>query len=107
MTSQLTTHILDTTTGLPAASVVVTLATGAGIELARGATDADGRLALGAEALDAGTYRLRFETGEYFAGAGREVFYPSVAIEFVVSEARHYHVPLLLSPFGYSTYRGS
>ncbi len=78
-----------------------------GLEIATGITDADGRLALGPEVLTAGDYALTFTTGLYFAGRGVDTFYPSVTITFTVAELPHYHVPLLLSPFGYSTYRGS
>jgi 5-hydroxyisourate hydrolase len=74
-------------------------------------TDADGRvreLLPTGTPLVAGTYRLTFETGVYFTGAGVEAFYPSVPVMFTVRDAKqHYHVPLLLSPYGYSTYRGS
>ncbi len=110
----ISTHILDTTRGRPASGVAVTLERldGAGaVRLGGGATDADGRVrALVPEgtALAAGTYRLRFEVGEYFARLGVEAFYPRVEITFAVaSPGGHHHVPLLLSPFGYCTYRGS
>jgi 5-hydroxyisourate hydrolase len=78
--------------------------------LGRGATDADGRLRdLVAEgtALAAGRYRLTFDTGAYFRDRGEAAFYPEVAVVFTVAADEHHHVPLLLSPFGYSTYRGS
>ena len=103
--STLSTHVLDTSTGEPAADMTVHLSrsTGEGWEsVATMTTDDDGR-AGGTGELDAGTYRLGFETGEY----GNE-FYPFVHVVFSVDESRgHYHVPLLLSPYGYSTYRGS
>jgi 5-hydroxyisourate hydrolase len=112
--SAITTHVLDTARGRPAAGVAIVLervAEGAATTIGRGVTDADGRLRdlLPAGApLDAGTYRLGFDTGGYFAAQGVESFYPEVAIVFLVkSGGEHYHVPLLLSPFGYSTYRGS
>ncbi len=114
--THLTTHILDAATGTPAAGVEVTLAAQrAGLHkttMAEGVTDADGRLALGPELLDAGDYTLTFRTGAYFAAQGVESFYPFVTVTFTVEVAddgtsRHYHVPLLLSPFAYSTYRGS
>jgi 5-hydroxyisourate hydrolase len=71
-------------------------------------TDDDGRvMALAPEGLAPGVYRLVFDTGSYFAGGGRTGFYPEVSITFTVDEERHYHVPLLLSPFAFSTYRGS
>lgn len=109
--SAITTHVLDTSRGRPAAGVAVRLERGKEV-LARGATDADGRLRDllpddGAP-LEPGTYRLVFDTGRYFAGQGEACFYPEVAVAFQVRDAgEHYHVPLLLSPFGYSTYRGS
>lgn len=107
--THLTTHVLDATAGAPAVGVAVSLATGAGEPVAAGTTDADGRLALGPDALDAGTYSLTFDTGAYFDGRGQETFYPVATVTFSVATGphRHYHVPLLLSPFAYSTYRGS
>jgi 5-hydroxyisourate hydrolase len=106
--SGITTHILDTATGRPAAGVPITL------EILRadqwaligsGETDGDGRLrSLLTKAPEAGTYRITFNSGAYFPDG----FFPSVAITFTVAGGQeHYHVPLLLSPFGYSTYRGS
>jgi len=105
--SHLTTHVLDATTGAPAAAVQVALTALDGAEIARGRTDADGRLALGPDALEVGDYALTFATGLYFAGRAMDTFYPTVSIAFSVEDLPHYHVPLLLSPFGYSTYRGS
>lgn len=112
--SKITTHVLDTARGRPAASVSVTLERedkDGWAFVGHGATDADGRLKslLGEdEEADAGAYRLTFETGAYFAAQGVESFYPRVSVVFRVRrEAEHYHVPLLVSPFGYSTYRGS
>ncbi|MFT3944129.1 MAG: hydroxyisourate hydrolase [Ancrocorticia sp.] len=107
MTSHLTTHILDAVTGTPAAAVTVTLTSASGEVVASGLTNEDGRLALGPETLPSGNYTLSFDTGAYFASAGTEAFYPSVTIAFTVGDLPHYHVPLLLSPFAYSTYRGS
>lgn len=114
--SAITTHVLDTARGRPAAGVPVALrhldpTDGAWHELGRGETDADGRLrtllAAGA-ALAPGTYALRFDTGAWFAAEGVDGFYPHVEVVFAVREAGgHYHVPLLLSPYGYATYRGS
>ena len=76
--------------------------------VAQGFTDADGRLELGPEQLDPGMYALTFGTGAWFADRGIPTFYPLVTVTVTVEEAdRHYHVPLLLSPFAYSTYRGS
>jgi 5-hydroxyisourate hydrolase len=96
--SQVTTHVLDTAAGRPAAGIPVTLSHGAAV-LARGITDDDGRVTdLGPDVLEPGVYRLTFETGGFF---------PEVVIAFTVSDGSHYHVPLLLSPFSYSTYRGS
>lgn len=113
MKSPITTHILDTSRGRPAVGVDVRLerlsAKGATL-LARGTTDDDGRIAdwMGGEVLVVGTYRISFEIGKYFEQQDIEAFYPSASIDFVVREAsEHYHVPLLLNPFGYSTYRGS
>ncbi|WP_296195370.1 hydroxyisourate hydrolase [uncultured Microbacterium sp.] len=103
----LTTHVLDATRGVPAAGVEVTLTDASGTALATGLTDADGRLGLGPDALAAGDYALTFGTGAYFAALDVAAFYPSVTVAFTVAERPHYHVPLLLSPFGYSTYRGS
>jgi 5-hydroxyisourate hydrolase len=99
----LSTHVLDTAQGRPAAGLRVELTFGGGA-VAAGVTDADGRVApLGGD-LDAGTYVLRFDTSSYL---GADAFYPEVVVTFAVGADEHYHVPLLLSPFGYSTYRGS
>ncbi|ADG79557.1 5-hydroxyisourate hydrolase OS=Tsukamurella paurometabola (strain ATCC 8368 / DSM / CCUG 35730/ CIP 100753 / JCM 10117 / KCTC 9821 / NBRC 16120 / NCIMB 702349 / NCTC 13040) OX=521096 GN=Tpau_2961 PE=3 SV=1 [Tsukamurella paurometabola] len=105
--SRITTHILDAVQGSPAAGVETVLARPGGPEIARGRTDADGRLALGPDDLPDGDYQLRFDTGRYFAESGRASFHPSVTIAFTVADAPHYHVPLLLSPYSYTTYRGS
>lgn len=110
--SQITTHVLDTASGRPAAGVAVGLYghdDGGWDLLATGTTDADGRLKnLGPEELRPGTYRLNFGTGTYYEGLGTETFFPEVDLVFTVTgTGEHYHVPLLLSPFGYSTYRGS
>lgn len=112
MTPHLTTHVLDAATGTPAAAVAVSLARhlpdGGTAAVADGLTDADGRLGLGPERLEAGTYAITFGTGAWFADRGIPAFYPLVTVTFSVEESdRHYHVPLLLSPFAYSTYRGS
>ncbi|WP_330233307.1 hydroxyisourate hydrolase [Nocardia sp. NBC_00508] len=104
--STLSTHVLDAVRGAPAAGVAVTLYQ-QGRQLDSGETDADGRIGTLGEALEPGTYRLVFDTGAYFARRAVETFYPEVAVAFVVTEERHYHVPLLLSPFAFSTYRGS
>ena len=105
----ITTHVLDTSRGCPAAGVPVVLerAVDAGWEpVGRGTTDADGRASdLLTSAPQDGRYRLTFDTGGYF---GEACFYPEVSVTFLARRGEaHYHVPLLLSPFGYSTYRGS
>lgn len=107
--SYITAHVLDATAGTPAAGIDVALETGAGESIATAVTNDDGRVPeLGPETLEAGHYRITFSTGDYFAGRGQATFYPHVAVDFTVAEGqRHYHVPLLLSPFAYSTYRGS
>ena len=113
--SAITTHVLDTSRGRPAAGVAVTLEiqdeAGGWRVVGRGETDEDGRLRSlmgGGEVLGEGVYRLTFETGDYFAALGVETFYPLSVVVFGVRDAAaHYHVPLLVSPFGYSTYRGS
>jgi 5-hydroxyisourate hydrolase len=100
----LSTHVLDTATGRPADGIAVRLETRGGELLGEGVTDADGRLgSLGPERLDRGAYVIRFDTGLYVDG-----FYPEVVVVFTIADPdEHYHVPLLLSPYGYSTYRGS
>jgi len=110
----ISTHVLDTSSGCPAQGVAVTLevlgASGSWLRVATYETDADGRVReLGSATELAGkTCRLRFETGAYFAARGAPVFFPYVEVAFVIDPERdRYHVPLLLSPFGYSTYRGS
>jgi 5-hydroxyisourate hydrolase len=113
--SGITTHVLDVSRGRPAAGISVTLEaqTGAGDwrAVGRGETDADGRLKSltgGGDTLTEGVYRLTFGTGDYFAARAEETFYPLAVVVFRVRDAaEHYHVPLLVSPFGYSTYRGS
>ena len=113
MSCSLSTHVLDAVTGQPASGIHVTVfpQTGAGSDgaaVGSGATDDDGRVpSLVPEGLRNGTYRIVFATGAFFERAGVRAFYPEVAITFVVDEDRHYHVPLLLSPFAFSTYRGS
>lgn len=102
----LSTHVLDTSLGRPAAGVRIVLAGDDGL-LAEAVTDRDGRAADLGGALVTGTYSLRFDSGGYFAARGIEGFYPEVLVTFTISGAGHVHVPLLLSPFGYSTYRGS
>lgn len=113
--SAITTHILDVSTGFPARGVRVMLwrqlENSTWKVIGKGVTDADGRLRdlLAPETtLEEGNYRLTFETETYFKEHQIEGFYPQVTVAFTVRDtAQHYHVPLLLSPFGYSTYRGS
>jgi 5-hydroxyisourate hydrolase len=113
--SGLTTHILDLTSGRPADAVAVRVSRleSPGAAVATAVTDADGRARLAeADTLAAGGYRIAFEIGAYFRRTGAAVadpgFLECVAIEFQVTDpAAHHHVPLLVSPFGYSTYRGS
>lgn len=100
----ITTHVLDTSRGKPAAGIAITLRRGGEI-LAEGRTDHDGRMrVLEPDRVERGPYRITFATGEY----NPDGFFPEVTIDFRIDDvAQHYHVPLLLSPFGYSTYRGS
>jgi 5-hydroxyisourate hydrolase len=116
--SAVTTHVLDLAAGCPAAGIGVRLerAGPPAEEIATASTGADGRVAsLGPDAIAPGTYRLIFDTGSYLAArhaTGDPVippFFPEVTVTFAITggPGQHYHVPLLLSPFGYSTYRGS
>ena len=112
--TRITSHALDTSTGRPAAGLMVRLeqsdgGAGGPAPLASATTDADGRVRDWLPAgVPAGRYRLVFETGAWFRAAGRDTLYPEVMIDFEVQDGvAHYHLPLLLSPFGYSTYRGS
>jgi 5-hydroxyisourate hydrolase len=111
--STLSTHVLDTSLGRPAAGLRVTLEprSDAGAVIGTGTTDANGRVSDvlgGGKSLSPGEYSIRFHVADYFVRTGREVFFPEVAVQFVVKAGdEHYHIPLLLSPFGYSTYRGS
>jgi 5-hydroxyisourate hydrolase len=108
--SAVTSHVLDTTAGRPARGVPVRLEDATdGAVIGRDTTDADGRVtALGPPALSPGSYRVVFDTDAYFAATGTTAFYPEVAVTFRVDDpSAHSHVPLLLSPYGYSTYRGS
>jgi len=113
--SPITTHVLDTASGRPASGLPVTLESQSGdgrwAVVGKGVTDADGRvgqlLPAGAS-LRPGLYRLTFDTQSYFVAQELEGFYPQVTVVFEVRDpTQHYHIPLLLSPFGYSTYRGS
>jgi 5-hydroxyisourate hydrolase len=110
----ITTHVLDTARGLPAASVPLRLerqiAEGCWVPAGHGATDQDGRCRslIAPGTVQKGTYRLTFDTAPYFKALGTDAFYPWATVVFEVKDpAQHFHVPLLLSPFGYSTYRGS
>lgn len=106
----LSTHVLDCVTGRPAAGVAVTVERRVDAEwqqVGSGATDADGRIGALAE-LSAGTHRMTFDSGGYFRDQAVQTFYPQVVVVFDVTDPQqHHHVPLLLSPFSYSTYRGS
>ena len=112
--SGITTHVLDLKSGLPAKAVAVRLEIHRGdrwMSLGDRVTDDDGRVrdfvAPGAK-VDAGLYRITFKTGDYFRAQGTLAFHPEIAVTFEIADAsRHHHVPLLISPFGYTTYRGS
>jgi 5-hydroxyisourate hydrolase len=113
--STLSTHVLDSATGRPAVGMSVTLETAAAtderhgwIPVGGGVTDLDGRLkSWGEHPIGPGSYRLTFATGDWFTARERDCFYPEVAITFVIKDAGHHHVPLLLAQYAYSTYRGS
>jgi 5-hydroxyisourate hydrolase len=112
--SPVTTHVLDTARGCPAAGIQIRLEQrsddGSFVEVGAGHTDEDGRLKglLPEDSLTSGTFRITFETGAYLLRTAGAAFYPEVVVHFQIdSPDQHYHVPLLLSPFGYSTYRGS
>ncbi|MCW2558372.1 MAG: hypothetical protein JWP55_2336 [Mycobacterium sp.] len=104
----LSTHVLDAVSGRPATAVPVTLHDAGDAVLASAVTDDDGRIANLGDDLGTGVYRLRFDTATYFAAQGITGFYPEIVIAFEITDAaaRH-HVPVLLSPYAYSTYRGS
>ena len=111
--SQITTHLLDTAKGKPAEGVKIVLYRQQGeawLPAAHGATNKDGRIADLLEkdhVLAAGVYKMEFFTGDYFDQLGLKSFYPVIPIVFEITSAEHYHIPLLLNPFGYTTYRGS
>lgn len=110
--SQITTHILDAAKGIPAIGVTIELYAQESdwIEIAKGVTDLDGRISdllPEGEILPKGVYKMKFLTKEYFDEQTIETFYPFVEIVFSIASAGHYHIPLLLNPFGYTTYRGS
>jgi 5-hydroxyisourate hydrolase len=106
------THVLDVARGRPAAGLSVTLSRrkpgGEWSVVGRAVTDREGRVKeLSSTALEVGEYRLEFATGAYFKTSGTEAFYPEVSVVFATARGdTHLHVPLLLSPFGYSTYKG-
>lgn len=107
--SQVTTHILDTSKGRPAQGVHIRLQKN-GNTIADGVTNADGRISdllPKNKILEPGNYEMVFDTGQYFSQQKIKSFYPQVVIHFTIFDNSHYHVPLLLNPFGYSTYRGS
>ena len=110
--SGITSHVLDTSRGVPAANIEVQLQIRQGNEwkeIGKGVTNHDGRISDPlVEELEAGHYRIIFLVADYFSSMKKPSFFPRVRIEFLVDDPmEHYHVPLLLSPFGYSTYRGS
>ncbi|GDX06229.1 hydroxyisourate hydrolase [Buttiauxella sp. A111] len=110
--SQLSTHVLDTALGKPAGGVVIQLEQQVAESwevIARGVTDIDGRLKdFTGEPLAAGRYRLTAEIGLYFAATQRETLYPTAQIDFVIAQSGgHYHLPFLITPWSWSTYRGS
>lgn len=108
--SQLTTHVLDTSIGKPGKGITIKLSTAKGQLIAQGVTNGDGRIAdlLAPERLlSPGNYKMVFDTGKYFAANNIKGFYPEVEIQFTTTDDSHYHVPLLINPFGFSTYRGS
>lgn len=113
MVSAITTHVLDTAGGRPARGVPVRLeaidSDGNAQTLAEAVTNEDGRVPeLGPDEIDAGTFRLTFDTASYFESTSQPTFFPEVALTFRVEDpSQHYHVPVLLSPFALSTYRGS
>ncbi len=115
MKSPITTHVLDTTRGTPAQGITVSLEFQSSAnewkKIGNGTTNSDGRISdllPDSYLLQPGIYRITFETGKYFSTTGITAFYPTVQIVFEINDQKsHCHVPLLLSPFGYSTYRGS
>lgn len=104
--SSLSTHVLDTALGRPAHGVLVRFYQD-DVVLATGTTNDDGRIAELAPTVEPGTYRLWFDVAAYAESTGQDIFFPEVSVTFTVADERHYHVPLLLSPFAFSTYRGS
>jgi 5-hydroxyisourate hydrolase len=106
--TQVSTHILNAVTGQPAVGVPITLTDAAGALVTQAVTDNDGRIGSLAPGELSGVYRLTFDTAAYFAAQGLVGFYPEIVIAFEITDpAGKYHVPVLLSPYAYSTYRGS
>jgi hydroxyisourate hydrolase len=111
--SQLTSHVLDTSTGKPAKNISAFLEKKSGTEwekIGEAKTNDDGRITslLNENTiLSNGTYRIIFNTSAYFKSESKTSFYPQVTIEFEITDSSHYHIPLLISPFGFTTYRGS
>ncbi len=108
--STVSTHVLDAGLGRPAQGVPVRLSRVSADEivvLTEGTTDADGRITELQPGLEPGTYQLRFDVADYAAASSQSMFFPEVTVTFAITDERHHHVPLLLSPFAYSTYRGS
>ena len=112
--SQITTHVLDTAKGSPAEGIMISLQKPVGTDswetITSGTTNSDGRIPnfLGEDQqIPPGIYRMVFETKAYFAKENTTGFYPEVPVIFEIKDTEHYHIPLLLNPFGYSTYRGS
>jgi 5-hydroxyisourate hydrolase len=110
---KITSHVLDTSKGKPAEGITLVLYQGGNDEwkeMSRSVTNADGRTPSpvnGEQSLQEGIYKIRFETKDYFDKNNISTFYPFIEIIFEIKDAEHYHIPLLLSPYGYSTYRGS
>ena len=107
--SYISAHVLDAAAGVPAAGVAVRLTGADGTAVAESVTDSDGRVGdLGPDRLDPGVYQVTFGSGDYFAGRRVDSFHPQVSVLFTVAaDQAHYHIPLLLSPYSYTTYRGS
>ena len=107
--SYISAHVLDAAAGVPAAGVAVRLTGADGTAVAESVTDSDGRVGdLGPERLDPGVYQVTVGSGDYFAGRRVDSFHPQVSVLFTVAaDQAHYHIPLLLSPYSYTTYRGS
>jgi len=111
---QITTHVLDTAKGQPAEGIKISLQRPVGDgqweDITTGVTNSDGRVPnfmADGQTIEPGMYRMLFDTKTYFENIGTKGFYPEVSVSFEITDGEHYHIPLLLSPFGYSTYRGS